>query len=74
MPPDHTIRRPGSKSVTFTGNARPGLALTCTLIFAPGAIVPSTRSTPESHPVMPGASVSTAQIASGGAWMSAVAS
>jgi hypothetical protein len=49
MPPLRVIRWPGVNSVTFTGKARPGLALDTTLIFSPGAMLPSTRSTPESH-------------------------
>jgi hypothetical protein len=49
MPPLQVIRWPGVNSVTFTGKARPGLALDTTLIFSPGAMLPSTRSTPESH-------------------------
>jgi len=49
MPPLQVIRWPGLNSVTLTGNARPGLALEATLIFRPGAMAPSTRSTPESH-------------------------
>jgi len=49
MPPDQTILCPGSNSMTLTGNARPGLTLTKTLMVSPGAIRPSTRSTPESH-------------------------
>ena len=49
MPPLQVIRLPGVNSVTLTGKARPGLALDTTLIFSPGAMLPSTRSTPESH-------------------------
>jgi len=49
MPPDQTIRRPGTNSVTLTGNARPGAAFERTVMVLPGAMVPSTASTPESH-------------------------
>ena len=49
MPPLQTIGSPGTTSVTFTGKARFGLAAETTLIFSPGAIVPSTRTTPESQ-------------------------
>jgi hypothetical protein len=49
MPPVQVIRRPGLNSVTLTGKARPGLALETTLISPPGAMLPSIRSTPESH-------------------------
>src|SRR5216683_4924185 len=45
MPLDQTMRSPGLNSVTLTGNARPGLTLTSTLIVSPGAILPSTLST-----------------------------
>jgi hypothetical protein len=50
IPPLQVIARGGSNAVTVTGNARPGLASETTLIFSRGAIVPSTRCTPESHP------------------------
>jgi hypothetical protein len=43
------MRWPGTNSVTFTGNARPGAAFDLTVTVAPGAIVPSTASTPESQ-------------------------
>ena len=49
MPPLQVIRLPGVNSVTLTGKARPGLALDTTLSLAPGAMPPSTRSTPESQ-------------------------
>ncbi len=49
MPPLQTIRSPGANSVTLTGKARFGLASETTLIFSCGAIVPSTRITPESQ-------------------------
>jgi hypothetical protein len=49
MPPLQVMRWPGVNSVTLTGKARPGLALDTTLIFSPGAMLPSTRSTPESQ-------------------------
>jgi hypothetical protein len=49
IPPLQVIRLPGVTSVTLTGKARPGLTLDTTLIFSPGAMLPSTRSTPESH-------------------------
>ncbi|HKG67051.1 MAG TPA: hypothetical protein VKB28_23485 [Solirubrobacteraceae bacterium] len=49
IPPLQTIRSPGANSVTFTGKARFGLASETTLIFSCGAIVPSTRTTPESQ-------------------------
>jgi hypothetical protein len=37
--------------VTVAGKARPGLTLENTLTVSPGAIFPSTRSTPESQAV-----------------------
>jgi hypothetical protein len=49
MPPLEVIRRPGVSSVTLTGKARPGLALETILSLLPGAMLPSTRSIPESH-------------------------
>ena len=49
IPPVQVIRWPDVNSVTRTGNARPGLACETTLIFSPGAMRPSTRSTPESQ-------------------------
>jgi hypothetical protein len=36
-------------SVTLTGKARRGVALATTLSLFPGAMLPSTRSIPESH-------------------------
>jgi hypothetical protein len=51
IPPDQTIRRPGSKTTTSTGKAHPGLTFEKTVIFSSGAIRPSTRSTPESQAV-----------------------
>ena len=49
MPPDQTMRPGFSNSVTLTGKARFGFASLRTVIFSPGAIVPSTSSTPESQ-------------------------
>ena len=49
MPPAQVMRWPGTRSVTVTGKARPGLASETTLILSPSAIVPSTLRTPESH-------------------------
>ena len=73
MPPDQTIRRAGSNAVTSTGKERFGLAAETTVILLPGAIVPSTRTTPFSHSrVVPGASTRIDQIASGLAAISAL--
>src|SRR3954451_4809351 len=74
MPPVQVIRSPALYSLTLTGNARPGFAWECTLIVSPGAIVPSTRSTPESHAAYGCASVRLAQNASPLASMEAVGS
>ena len=49
MPPLQVIRFAGSNSVTSTGKVRPGLASETTLIFPPGTMRPSTRTTPESQ-------------------------
>ncbi len=49
IPPLQVMVRGGSNAVTLTGKARPGLASETTSTFSPGAIVPFTRSTPESH-------------------------
>ena len=65
MPPLNRSRTGGSKSVTLTGKARPGAAWDRIVIFSPGAIWPSTRSTPESQDGQAAPSVSTAHTASG---------
>ena len=49
IPPVQVIRWPGANSFTLTGKARFGFASETTLIFSPGAMRPSTRTTPESH-------------------------
>ncbi|MGZ8606913.1 MAG: hypothetical protein ACXWXQ_07705 [Actinomycetota bacterium] len=51
IPPVHVMDLGGSNVVTFTGNARFGFATDTTVIFSPCAIVPSRRTTPESHVV-----------------------
>ncbi len=49
IPPVQVIRAGGSNSVTRIGNPRPGFSSEKTLSFSPGAIRPSTFSTPESQ-------------------------
>src|SRR4051812_20875205 len=74
IPPDQIVRSYGRSSVTVTGNARPRLIFEKTLILAPSAISPTTRSTPESQVEYPDASVRTAQTPSGLASISDVPS
>ena len=49
MPPRQTICVVGSNCETFTGNARPGLIVTCTVTRSPGAMRPSTFVTVGFH-------------------------
>jgi hypothetical protein len=56
------------------GKARPGFTLENTFNFAPGATLPSTRSTPESQRAYPGASIKTGQTTPGSALISELAS
>jgi len=65
MPPVKRSCRGASKVVTLTGKARPGAA--CDRIFrvSPGAMRPSTASTPESQAAQLAPSLSTAHTAAG---------